>query len=192
MYHDEFSHEEIDNLDNHMDILEYMLKYYSQRIDPEFFYNGFAPTIPELSFSAPNVIPRLINELTAYYTLNRQNLDMATCGAWSFFAGVGAVKLWESDWQDLQRRGIYEALIEPKGINRLDEYILELLEIPYIPDGYVPFTSNIYSIASELEELLLDGYGERDDDDFYKRVMDIHLAFYNFGIVYEMYQIGLR
>ena len=43
------------------------------------------------------------------------------------FAGIASILLWDKDWSSLKNKGIYESLVEPKGIDAIDDFAMELM-----------------------------------------------------------------
>lgn len=92
-------------------------------------YRGGTPHIPELLMPVGSVVDELYGNIIKdpNYSDDHMEIYLVFCA----YAGMGAVQLWNDDWDTLKREGIVESLIKPRGIDEMDEYVTDIIGIGY-------------------------------------------------------------
>lgn len=93
--------------------------------------DGF-PVIPELTVRAPLVVRQMMSGIqNSNYIPSSVEAEMSATLAVCAFAGMGAALLWYTDQDVLNRKGIFDALTQARGIFVMDEYVTDLIGIGY-------------------------------------------------------------
>lgn len=152
---------------------------------------GF-PHIPELVIQAMPVAQKVF--YAANYEIGSDDFMKLTAvaAAWSAYAGMGAVFLWNKDWPDLQRTGIFEALTMPRGFEYMNEYVTDLIGIGFGSRESDTLVKNLSSLSMDalLEALGRNKVGEKSDVP--NAYIEIFAAMFIWGTVYEMQRLGMR
>lgn len=155
--------------------------------------NGFissesAPFIPEILTQCSEVyvkIFRAINEFAKTHTVSNV---MSLTYMWSAFTGMGAVYHWHYDWGTLSREGIFETLTKERGIDEMDEYVLDIIGINHqSSEG-----KEIFCLIKELADYCLENIIKSNAETTPDRVLDGAKAMFTFGMVFEMNRLGMR
>ena len=112
----------------------------------------------ETGLLGPNSNVPNIPEIVAYRKITCQKvlidlINNAKCSkpdvwaAWGAYAGMGAVALWNKDWESLKNKGIAETLLEPRGSEEMDEFVHELIGIPFDSEDGKNLVGQIYNLA---------------------------------------------
>lgn len=170
------------------------------------YKNGFLPNdsfpyIPELGMEARDTCASMLKGFIHMYKtgdLTEHPFDEPMIYLyWCFYVGIGAVVHWKMDSDQLKEKGIFATLTEPKGINAMDDYVVELL------GGDMPKTKNmlrdnveVYSEQMEVffyNEMLHNNCIEilkSDESTSILYVMEGMIMF-KFGMIYQMQKLGI-
>lgn len=154
----------------------------------------------EINLLGPNSGIPNIPEIVAYRKVTCQKILLDLIGKtqckdpviwveWGAYAGMGAVALWNTDWNSLKAKGIAETLLEPRGSEAMDEYVHELIGIPFESEEGKELIEVMYTLACwTLAEY---GAGAKRDE-IRTLLPEIMQAMYLFGMVYEMERLDMR
>ena len=147
-------------------------------------YHGGFPNIPELIIQKDLVCDEILEQLREY-AMEHNNL-FPLCGAWCAYAGIGAVYLWNEDWNKLREKGIVSSLASPKGFEELDEYVTMLMGLDFDSEESRTLRGSLAGWGDSLEEELCE---EGFDEETFK--VFLH-AMYMYGLVYGMARLGMH
>lgn len=141
------------------------------------------PDIPDLSMQQDNV-SEVIFQRIAEYSKDHPEISPANVApAFCLYAGMGAVELWRENRERLLARGIAEELIAGRGLEKMDEYVLDLCNIVFGSKQADELMEHMNRIEAtgvmamqrpEAEETL------------YLQFLEFMKAMYLYGIVLEM------
>lgn len=170
------------------------LKYAELLLD-EGRANGFIqsesmPFIPELLVCADDVCRKILK--TALEIDPNKSPDSLVF-AWSAYAGMGAVKLWNDNASKLFSTGVYEALVEPRGFDEMDEYVMDTIGIPFGSSGEKRVTQFLRVLISVLDNQIdFESYLKNDFIAYiYEREYKAQ-AMFIYGMVFEMNRLGMK
>ncbi len=147
------------------------------------------PDIPDLSMMAEEVSEELFRR-TAAYSKDHPNVSPAnTAPSLCFYAGMGAVELWNEDDARLRARGLVNLLIYERGFERMDEYVTDLVGIGYGSTA----SEQLMRQISEIETVGLDAISMPSSEEAaYRQFLEFMKAMYLYGMVLEMERLGIR
>ncbi len=113
----------------------------------------------------------------------------------SFYAGVAAVALWNKDKESIDRDGVINTILNQRGFDRLDEWVLEKV-LGYndvIPDVTHPVGAKVHKLAMTSLGLLMSyHFGENADlSSISHHVDDAMIVMYIYGMQYQMCKLGM-
>lgn len=150
-----------------------------------------APNIPEVWIKADETINQLFQGIAGEYPEDVEPISIYTVLlGFSIYTGLGAVALWDQDWPSLKVKGIYNALISDRGIDRMDEYVTELMGYPY---GSAEGRRLMHDLQAMMP-VVLQAAGYRLPDERPKNTQELHdcmVALFYFGGVMEMQRLGM-
>ena len=102
---------------------------------------------------------------------------------------MGAVLHWHLDWDTLRKKGIVETLLEPRGIDEMDEYVIDSIGIGFeTPEG-----KKLVQDVSDLSFWACNQFVPNSSKDEAVHMMhETMQSMYIFGMVYEMERLGMR
>ena len=143
--------------------------------------------IPELLVQAENVCSRILQGNRDYLKEHPEDrIDFRVPLVWSALAGVGSTYLWNSNWESLSKKGIYESLTEERGYFAMDEYVLDTIGIPFDSKEAHDFMDFLFSlsiiaVAKYIDQLL-------DEEKYIQSAKSM----FAFGSAFEMERLGLK
>ncbi len=147
--------------------------------------------IPELLMWADDTCQKVLSE-TIRYCQNDSTSPGLTfvviSFGWSAYAGMGAVYLWNKDWDKLSHKGVYESLTAPRGYNEMDEYVLDSIGIPFHSKEAEQLTRFIQKELVPINIVRAFPHGAKPD---LPGIIQAAKAMFVFGMVYEMNRLGM-
>lgn len=133
---------------------------------------------------------QILNGLTDAFKKEGKPVNVEIVSSFCMFAGIASILLWDKDWSSLKNKGIYESLIEPKGIDAIDDFAMELMG----------FEDINYSTSKEAMRMKIIGqYSNAVAMKFTEKNLgkieqyqQIIIAMFNFGIAYGAELLGMR
>lgn len=143
--------------------------------------------IPEIVARAEEVSMKILNAITSYAEENAGSVQdpVITSMVWAAYAGMGAVCRWHVAWHELESKGIYETLVQERGVFAMDEYVMDEIGIGYGSDEEKVITKFLFSLLDTCFEMI--SADEFDIDAF----ICFSKAMYLWGMVYEMNRLGM-
>ncbi len=105
---------------------------------------------------------------------------------WCAYGGIGTTILWYDDPKKYMRYGLARYMIEQRGINELDEYVLSLMGIEYNSEEYAAFSAGLMLLAKSLEPV----YSKGTYQSTFK-IADCAEAMFLYGMTYQLHRLGL-
>ena len=143
--------------------------------------------IPEILVQAEDVCSDIIVTITNYGEENPADVSNPSSLVllWSAFAGMGAVYHWHTDWDNLSKTSIFEALTKERGLFAMDEYVYDAIGI-----GFGSLEER--RLTCFLQELIwccmaVMGNSSTTVDSF----MSCAKAMFCFGMTFEMNRLGM-
>ncbi len=148
--------------------------------------NGF-PYIPEIRSEAKPTCLKIFRAL--FEEENKPNPYIWL--AWAAYAGMGAVRHWYVDWNDLMSKGIAETLLEPRGAFAMDEYVIDIMGIGFESEEGQSFCQKIlkislWSLLTFMQDI------DPSQEDAIPIVIETMQAMYYFGMILEMQRLGIK
>lgn len=150
--------------------------------------NEKMPHIPEIMVEKKRTCLALRQELLERGKTHKDALFPLVWYLWPIYAGIGAVYHWHIDWDSLQKKGIPQTLLEPRGVYAMDEYVLDIIGIGYDTEAAKKLNAQFQALA------LLHSEDKIDKNNFYHsdETLEFMQAMYIFGMVFEMERLGMR
>lgn len=147
------------------------------------------PDIPDLSMLMGEVAEELFRRVVEYAKDHPQVSAANTTPALCFYTGVGAVKLWEMDAPRLIARGVVREIVTPRGLEKMDEYVMDLVGVGY---GSKQF-EGLMKQLSDIETFGITLISKSEDEEkAYLQFLEFMKAMYLYGMVYEMDRLGMK
>ena len=147
---------------------------------------GF-PFIPELMNEADSTCEKIILGIGKYPLENPQPGLKFLVLKRACYTGIGAVYLWNKDWSALSKTGIFETLVQERGITEMDEFVLDCIGYPYT-------SRKAETLRSYFGELAMKCYTNIRAGGVTLESEIIALgakAMFAFGMVFEMDRLGI-
>ena len=112
---------------------------------------------------------------------------------WAFYGGIGAAYHWNENWQDLQERGIFQLLTKERGVEEMDEYVVDLSGIGYDSENgktLSEFSKKCAEITFE-KALICSFEKEQDPKDFVDKLMVAMQAHFSLGVGVALNRLGM-
>lgn len=151
--------------------------------------NDKIPTIPEILVEKNRTCQALRDALLELGKTNRDALFPTVWFLWPIYAGIGAVYHWHVNWPELQKKGIPETLLEPRGVFAMDEYVLDIIGIKFDSEKGKEYNKKLSALA-----VMLASDRVEIGPNFYhdSRTLEFMQAMYVMGMVIEMERLGMR
>ncbi len=147
------------------------------------------PDIPDLSMLMGEVAEELFRRVVEYAKDHPQVSASNTTPALCFYTGIGAVKLWEIDAPRLIARGVVREIVSPRGLEKMDEYVMDLVGIGY---GSAKFEELMHQL-SDMESFGISLISKSEkEEEAYLQFLEFMKAMYLYGMVYEMDRLGMK
>lgn len=147
------------------------------------------PDIPDLSMLMGEVAEELFRRVVEYSKDHPQISASNTTPALCFYTGIGAVKLWELDAARLIARGVVREIVTPRGLEKMDEYVMDLVGIGY---GSAQFEKLMHQL-SDMESFGISLISKSEnEEEAYLQFLEFMKAMYLYGMVYEMDRLGMK
>lgn len=151
-----------------------------------------APNIPEIWVQADDVVNALYKGIAEPYDADDDVLSVySVLLGFSIYAGIGAVALWNVDWDGLKTRGIYRSLAAGRGIDYMDEYVTSLLGVDYESDAGQRLMRNLQAmmpVVLEAAKYMLPDHEPQNTPQLHECMKALFL----FGAVMETQNLGMR
>lgn len=145
------------------------------------------PFVPEIVSLSDKVCMKICKAMQDSEKGHADNRAYAFSLKWSAYAGIGAVYLWHTNWEDLKKKSLYEELVRERGIQEMDEYVHDLIGLPYeSPEGEL-FTSHLTDATLLCMDIVNEMYGKLN----LEIVKNATKAMFVYGMVYEMNRLGM-
>lgn len=154
-------------------------------------WNGSVPMIPELFAEAPNVVDCLYNNLQPFVTdgFSLLNINLGWCA----YAGLGAAAMWNADWPSLKNKGIVSSLTEERGIEEMDEFVLDYIGADINSRDGKDLTDRILNLFNVIMMPVLGPVaGNQDPVAFMQQFRECRIAMFEYGVIMQMYRMGMR
>lgn len=154
------------------------------------YENDYLPSckfnyIPEIVIEARDTCEKIFSE----FNKSMPDAHTITLLEWASYAGIGLVFHWHKDWPALKKKGFVQTLLGPKGLEDMDEYVIETIGLEYAASDYFNLQSKLHILgvnAYNFSKSIIKDENPRDI------IIKIMLAMFLFGMVYEMNQLGYR
>ena len=145
--------------------------------------------IPEINTQADYICDRIIQDM--FNTCSQDGIDnlfriMNLTGSWCIVAGVGSVELWNNHFEEIEEKGLYEALTESKGFDCMDEYVFDLIGIGNSGDVFKKERDLYLKVARETLLQIMPNVSPRNLEDFQKQLHECMKALFYFGVDHRM------
>ncbi len=102
------------------------------------------------------------------------------------YTGIGAVLLWKENGEKLPYGNIVEMLCEPRGLYYMDEYVHDMLGMPFESEEAKDFVAHIYESRNILADIL-------EHKGFEPIIMnEAFKAMYDYGMIWAMDYLGIE
>lgn len=147
---------------------------------------GFS-NIPEIFICAESVCKNILIGITKHQKEHPDDVNnpLALTYMWSALAGMGAVYLWNDNWEYLSKTGIYEALTAEYGIFAMDEYVFETIGISENSMEFRNLTRFLWSLVDDCIDDI------EDSNDLKTKLLVHAKAMYCWGMVFAMNRLGM-
>jgi len=167
-----------------------LAEIYKKAQEKGFVNNKSVITIPELNMQANHVTANIFNYLADLFESNGQSINVEIISTFCMFAGIGSILLWDKDWTGLSSKGIFESLIAPKGVDAIDDYVMELMG----------FEDTNYSTSKNAMRMKVMGQFltatameiAEDNIEKIEQFQQIIIAMFNFGVAYGAELLGMK
>ena len=167
------------------------------------YRKGFLPaedvkTVPELCCEAKQVVMKMLVAIEDDCVKREGSFNLVemfkTCLEFAVYAGIGAALEWHRDWPGLKRKGIFNKLIEKKGIFAMDEYVSEMYTgKPFESDEGKSLQGKMIVITLAATRALMQPLENKDPKEVYNGIIAnipvVGVACYWFGVSFAMYKI---
>lgn len=144
--------------------------------------------IPELLVQADTVCEKIYNEINDYCENNPGANLISLTLTWAAIAGMGSVFFWDKDWNKLSADGIFETLTRARGLDEMDEYVLDTIGIGFSTSKGKEIVSFISGLSGYCMYRTVDGRTEFGLEDVFRAAKSM----YTWGMVFEMNRLGMR
>lgn len=148
--------------------------------------DGF-PNIPEILALAEETCEKIMQSMKEACVEDEQIDYFRLTLGWAAFAGMGAVYFWNQDWLTLSRIGIFETLTEERGLDEMDEFVLDNIGLQHDQTEAKDLSSYL-NMLSTLCAVHFMRRGVQLDDT--ATVLGAK-AMFAFGMVFEMNRLGM-
>lgn len=141
--------------------------------------------IPELMIEAKPVCRRMFQELIK----DEDGRHTYTWLCWCAYAGMGAVLHWHLNWESMKTKGIAETLLEPRGIDEMDEYVIDSIGVGFnTPEGQ-KLSKDVFDLSMwALFQFIPDPSKEESAQIVHEAMQSMYI----FGMVFEMERLGMK
>ncbi len=147
--------------------------------------NDHFPNIPEIMAEGKYACQKIFRDLIKDENGRSPDLWLA----WGAYAGMGAVYHWNIDWDSLQKKGVAETLLEPRGSFAMDEYVVDSIGIGFDTAEGKTFTQGVYNLSMWAISQFFPGPNAQNAIQI---AMETMQAMYLFGMVCEMERLGMK
>ena len=147
--------------------------------------------LPFISEITSNIRPLIINIIKGIRELEPEN-NISLILGWCFYAGLGATMLWNINWSQLNKKGVYNALTEERGIFEMDEYVLDLIGLPFESKEAQKLTEHLQESSMKAIVLMAKFSIDKSQDVVSNVFLETCEAMYWYGMVIQMNRIGYK
>lgn len=147
--------------------------------------NDHLQHIPEIITEAKTVCIKVLKELMK----DEGGGNILTWLCWGAYAGMGAVLHWHLDWNSLRSKGIAETLLEPRGVDEMDEYVIDSIGVGFKSPAGQKLNNDVYKLSLWASIQFIQDPSKKEAALIIHEVMQ---SMYIFGMVYEMERLGMR
>lgn len=147
--------------------------------------------IPEVNLQAGSIVTEIIKTMMEASDSEGSQVDPTIIMMWCAFAGIGGALLWNDEFEVLRDRPLLDVLIEKRGFDFLDEYVLDQIGKPIESPEGLKLGGNIKILgmkANSDNSKALKNNGEL----FVKQFVEIGKAMFYFGVGYGLEVRGLK
>lgn len=173
------------------DYFKPLMKELTEIAITEGYLAEYLPFIPELSSL---IYPFTIKcyEETAKI-LEAGSNALRRCGALSFYGGMGATMLWNTNWPELENKGIYDSLTCVRGFDELDEYVLDLVGIESESDEDIDLENLVIEACDKIIYNYTKMFEKAENDDSkIIFILQALRAMFLIGVGVEMNRLGMK
>ena len=148
--------------------------------------NSF-PHVPELIMMCTDTCQQLIEEIRAYGKTDPNANVSRLSLMWCAYAGMGAVYHWHFNWGELSKDGVFNTLVNERGIEDMDEYVHDCIGKPYSSKEGQQLVSHLRFMADKrlhrlASQKILD----------FPHFLESAKAMYVYGMVFELHELGMH
>ena len=148
--------------------------------------NSF-PHVPELIMMCTGTCRQLIEEIRAYGKTDPNANVSRLSLMWCAYAGMGAVYHWHFNWGELSKDGVFNTLVNERGIEDMDEYVHDCIGKPYSSKEGQQLVSHLRFMADKrlyhlASQKILD----------FPHFLESAKAMYVYGMVFELHELGMH
>lgn len=166
---------------------ELLLKLLEKGREAGFIQSEGLTHIPEVMIQSKPVCEKIMRDLLPHY-MNDMVSGASIMLAWSAYAGMGAVYHWHVDWATLQKNGIFETLSGARGLEEMDEYVMDSIGLKFGTPEEKEVTEFLRTLSYDCIAFSVAPAGKNLMDALHKACS----AMYNFGMVFEMNRLGMK
>lgn len=144
------------------------------------------PNIPEIMSQARPVVLQILTEMKKASPNNF--LSLTPC--WAAYAAMGAVRFWYDDWDTLKKIGIYQSLTAPRGFDEMDEFVSDYIGWKFGSKKSEDFVQHIRLLG--ITTLARISKENHDDSNTMAAYVSMLMAFFYYGMIIEMNELGMR
>ena len=161
----------------------------SEGIKAGYLRDGL-PFVPELNFISADFLIKISQNISkivdgiGFISVSLQ---------WAFYGGIGAAYHWNENWQDLRERGIFQLLTKERGVEEMDEYVVDLSGIGYDSENgktLSEFSQKCAEITFE-KAFFCSFEKEQDPKDFVDKLMVAMQAHFSLGVGVALNRLGM-
>lgn len=115
---------------------------------------------------------------------------LSTCLRFCACAGMGAVMHWHRDWPSLNRKGIYETLVQPRGLDEMDEYVTDFIGIKWGSETSERMVRHLNGLFEPMMVFFPKNIADLPDKT--AAMTEFFLGAYYYGMTLQMHRLGMR
>ena len=144
--------------------------------------------VPELTINIQDELIKIIKALVDYDS----NCGASIIFGWCCYAGMGATMHWHRNWSQLQKDGIFKTLTRERGIFAMDEYILDLIGLPFQKEAAQQLTKHLQECSNIAITQMAKSIHKTGENKKQQTYMQCCEAMYRYGMVIELNRLGMN
>lgn len=149
------------------------------------------PSIPDLRTLDMEYLLLCFNNTRKSPNVKAEDL-FEISNAWAIYGGMGAVALWNIDWPNLKNKGIYNSLATQRGIDYLDEFVVDLIGLEWDTEEEKALRLFIFRAADLAKTYFSNNIEKKTDNEVNNLFLESMRAMFQVGVAVEMKRLGLN